>query len=93
MMFGNFVDVWEKFFKTLKCSSGQVECSFDNPAEIFLVKVYFCSELFAQCQIKNMAALLRLLLNIRLESLMKTVGTSVPCNEKIGLCSTQCLYM
>ena len=36
LLFPTISKIWkEKFLKTLKCSSGQVECSFDNPAEDF----------------------------------------------------------
>ena len=38
------------FLKTLKCSSGQVECSFDKPAGIFLFrkKLFFQNRLMWQ---------------------------------------------
>ena len=56
LMFANCVDVvrcWQKIvhvreiiLKTIKCSSGRVECSFENPVGILLVsfgkKVRFC---------------------------------------------------
>ena len=45
-MFANVIHVWEKILQTLKCSSGHVECSFDNLAEKFSSKawIFFCSK-------------------------------------------------